>query len=259
MSKTILLTGATDGIGLETAKMLAAGGHTLLLHGRSEAKLNAALAEVGGTTTGYLADFSDLDAVRNMAEEIKANHPTIDVIINNAGVLKTPNTRTASGFDVRFVVNTFAPVVLTDALLSHMPNDGRVINLSSAAQAPVSLSALRGEGQLDDMGAYAQSKLALTMWSAGLAEELANGPMVLAVNPGSLLASKMVKEGFGVAGHDLSIGTNLLVATATSPDFATATGKYFDNDAGRFGPPHGDALDVQKRASVVAAIREILA
>ncbi len=86
--------------------------------------------------------------------------------------------------------------------------------------------------QLDDMGAYAQSKLAITMWSRIMAEKLKDGPMIVAVNPGSLLASKMVKEGFGVAGNDLSIGADILTRATLSDEFANASGKYFDNDSG---------------------------
>ncbi|MEM7268850.1 MAG: SDR family NAD(P)-dependent oxidoreductase [Pseudomonadota bacterium] len=254
MTKTILITGATDGIGLETAKLLAAEGHLILLHGRSEAKLEAARAAVGGATEVYVADLSDMSAVQRLAEEVAGAHEKIDVLINNAGVFKTPQRTTPDGQDVRFVVNTLAPYALTRALLPKIPTDGRIINLSSAAQAPVSIRALHGEEMVKDMEAYAQSKLAITMWSRAMAAELSDGPMVLAVNPGSLLASKMVTEGFGVAGNDIGIGANLLRATAVDADFADATGRYFDNDAGSFGNPHPDALDDAKVAEVMKAI-----
>ena len=84
-----------------------------------------------------------------------------------------------------------------------LPADGRVVNLSSAAQASVDLDALSGERQLDHGGAYAQSKLALTMWTAAMAHSLADsGPLLVAVNPGSLLATKMVlRLNLGIPGH----------------------------------------------------------
>ncbi|MEM7295854.1 MAG: SDR family NAD(P)-dependent oxidoreductase [Pseudomonadota bacterium] len=256
MGKTILITGATDGIGLETARRMARDGHTLLLHGRSQAKLDPVVAETGGT--GLLADLSRLEEVAKLAREVTATTGRLDVLINNAGVLKTPQSKAAGGLDVRFVVNLLAPMALTARLLPLIPKDGRIVNLSSAAQAPVGLAAMRGERQLGDMEAYSQSKLAITMWSMELAEALSAGPVVIPVNPGSLLASKMVREGFGVSGSDIGIGADILISAATAPEFASASGRYFDNDAGQFGTPHPDALDRDKRREVVAAAEALL-
>lgn len=258
MTKTILITGATDGIGLLTAQALAAEGHRILLHGRNAAKLEAAAKSVGGTTEQYLADLSNMADVHGLAANIRAKHSQVDVIINNAGILKAPNTETPDGHDIRFVVNTFAPYALTRDLLPIIPTDGRVVNLSSAAQAPVDLDAMLGRKKLDDMGAYAQSKLAITIWSREMAEELPDGPVIVAVNPGSLLASKMVKEGFGIAGNDLSIGVNILREAALGASFADASGKYFDNDSGQFAQPHAAALDTAHSADVMQAIQNVL-
>lgn len=254
MTKTILITGATDGIGLETAKKLSALGHDLLLHGRNAQKLES-VAALGQT---FRADMSDVAEVDELANAVSVARGQIDVLINNAGVLKTAQTRTASGHDVRFVVNLFAPVLLTRALLPRIPGSGRVVNLSSAAQAAVDLRALEGQGALSDMEAYAQSKLALTMWTKSFADAHPNGPVALAINPGSLLASKMVREGFGVAGNDLGIGADILVAAATEDRFAGRSGDYFDNDAGDFGPAHADTYDAAKREALVAALDAIL-
>jgi len=117
MTKTILITGATDGIGLLTAQNLAAEGHTILLHGRSGDKLKTAAQQVGGTTQQYTADLAHMVDVQNMAAAIVKDHDRLDVLINNAGVLKSANTKTDDGYDIRFMVNTFAPYVLTRALL----------------------------------------------------------------------------------------------------------------------------------------------
>ena len=259
MTKTILITGATDGIGLLTATNLAAEGHTILLHGRSADKLAAAQSKVGGTTEIYSADLTDMAQVRSMAADILKAHDRLDVVINNAGVLKLGNPVTADGFDARFMVNTFAPYVLTRELLPILPKDGRIVNLSSAAQAPVDLEALYGRRSLDDMGAYAQSKLAITIWSREMAKELPDGPVIVAVNPGSLLASKMVKEGFGVAGSDLQIGASILRQAALGDTFADASGKYFDNDSGQFANPNPAALDASHSAGVMTALNEVVA
>jgi NAD(P)-dependent dehydrogenase (short-subunit alcohol dehydrogenase family) len=192
-----------------------------------------------------------------LADAITLKHHKLDVLINNAGVFKTAEPLTSDGLDVRFVVNTLAPYRLTQRLLPLIGSSGRVINLSSAAQAPVELEALAGKTRLADMAAYAQSKLAITMWSRELAKK-PDAPIVIAVNPGSLLATKMVKEGFGVAGTDLGIGADILCRAALDDEFENASGQYFDNDSGRFAAPHPDALDSGKSAATVPAIETIL-
>lgn len=259
MTKTILITGATDGIGQLTAKTLAAEGHTILIHGRSAEKLGKAADEIGGKIEIYSADIARMDQVHAMAADIRKVHDNLDVIINNAGVLKLRDTMTDDRYDARFMVNTFAPYVLTQALLPILASDGRVVNLSSAAQAPIDIEALHGRRSLDDMGAYAQSKLAITIWTREMAKTLPNGQVAVAVNPGSLLASKMVKEGFGVAGNDLQIGADVLREAALGASFADANGKYFDNDSGAFANPHSAALDVGHSAQVMQAIDEAIA
>ncbi|KHF24983.1 short-chain dehydrogenase [Solemya velum gill symbiont] len=262
---TILLTGATDGIGLETAKTLVSQGHHLLLHGRNPDKLK----ELENTLSGlngngsfesYVADLSNMADVERLAQAVTEKHTKLDVLINNAGVLKTDHPISQDGLDVRFVVNTFAPYLLTKRLMPLLGPSARVINLSSAAQSPVDLEVMAGRTRLpDDLAAYAQSKLAITMWSRSMAQSLDDdGPVIIAVNPGSLLATKMVKEGFGMAGNDIRIGADILVRAALEDEFASASGQYFDNDSGQFAPPHPDALDRQKTETIVHAIEETL-
>lgn len=264
MSKTILVTGATDGIGLATVEKLAEQGHHLLIHGRNAEKLQAVKETLIGLGAGsvecYRADLSNIVDVDALAKTISDAHSNIDVIINNAGVFKTQVPITDDGLDVRFVVNTLAPYLLTKRLLSLMDDTGRVVNLSSAAQAPVDLEAVRGKYPLDDQfSAYAQSKLAMTMWSRHLALSVKNsGPTIVAVNPGSMLASKMVKEGFGAEGKDIGIGVDILIRASLGDDFSAATGLYFDNDLGDFSPPHPDGVDSKKCEVLMAVIESVL-
>lgn len=258
MKKTILITGSTDGIGLETAKRCAADGHIVLLHGRSSEKLTKAAQAVGGSTKSYIADLSRADDVASLAQAVAEDHPRLDVLINNAGVLKTANAITKDGLDARFMVNTIAPYVLTRQLLPLMDGKARIVNVSSAAQATVDHRALAGKARLEAMEAYSQSKLAITMWTREMAGKLPEGPVVVAVNPGSLLASKMVKQGFGIAGNDLGIGADILYRAALSDAFSSAGGQYFDNDSGDFAQPHPDALDETKSQQVVATIEAIM-
>ena len=268
MQKTILITGATDGIGLATAKLLFSLGHHILLHGRNSAKLAQteqvlSALSVGGAKTGksesYIADLSHLPDVVALVKSITENHNKLDVLINNAGVFNIPEPVTSRGLDVRFIVNTIAPYLLTKQLLSLLDASGRVINLTSAAQSPVDLKALTGQVNLSDQAAYAQSKLALTMWSVQMGFSLKDdGPVIVAVNPKSLLGSKMVKEAYGIAGGNLNIGAEILRRASLSDEFAKASGQYFDNDIGQFSSPHPDALDEQKCQEIVRVIEQIL-
>lgn len=266
MQKIILLTGATDGIGRATAEMLVSQGHHVLLHGRNPAKLAQVEKSLSGlpgdgSVESHVADLSRLQDVEKLARAIAEQHKKLDVLINNAGVFKIADPVTSDGLDARFAVNTIAPYLLTQRLLPLLGASARVVNLSSAAQSPVDAQALTGKVMLsDDFAAYAQSKLALTMWSRQMSLSLGDdGPAIIAVNPGSLLASKMVQEGFGVAGNDIGIGAGILTRAALDDEFASASGQYFDNDSGRFASPHADALDAQKSAAVVQAIETVLA
>lgn len=264
MKKTILLTGATDGIGFETAKILISQGHTLLLHGRNQEKLarvKDALTAINNTSVieTYQADLSILSEVITLASAIKQHHTSIDVLINNAGVFRVPHPVTEAGYDVRFIVNTIAPYLLTKQLLPLMNAQSRVVNLSSAAQAPINFQAFKGQQSLSDSDAYAQSKLAIIMWTFSLAKSLGSGaPSLIAINPASFLGSKMVKEAYGSEGKDLSIGANILVKSALDESFAGMTGKYFDNDIGHWSEPYPDALDESKCQLLLTVMSEVL-
>ncbi|WP_452229900.1 SDR family NAD(P)-dependent oxidoreductase [Lacinutrix sp. MEBiC02404] len=268
MSKTILITGSTDGIGKLTALKLAKEGHTVYVHGRSEAKVAAVVKEIKETSNnqnikGLVADFSDLKAVKKLAEQIKNEVPKIDILINNAGIFKSESTLTKDGLDFRMVVNYLAPYVLTNAILSNIKNGDspRIINLSSAAQAPISEAVLRGKEQVSENDSYAQSKLALTMWSFNLAKQEPK-IAVIAVNPGSLLNTKMAKEAFGDYWSPAEKGVDILYDLVTSETYKNDSGKYFDNDKGEskghFSPAHPDAYDEAKIEKVLQVTDSLL-
>ena len=244
MKKTILITGSTDGIGKLAAIKLAKDGHEIYLHGRNTNKLEAVILEIKKASNnenikGFVADFSDLKAVKTIATKINKVISKLDILINNAGVYKSPISKTNDSLDIRFAVNYFAPFILTEGLLPLLQkgNNSRIINLSSAAQAPVSIEALTGLKSLSTMEAYSQSKLALTMWSLYLAETAPN-LIVIPVNPGSLLNTRMVKEGWGFHRSSADKGGNILYDLAVSDEYENASGQYFDNDIGTFGTIH---------------------
>lgn len=265
MNKTILITGSTDGIGITAAEMLVEMGHRVLLHGRSAEKVGRAKKKMLGIdpsaqVDGFAADLSSLDQVRRLAEEVSGKYRKIDVLINNAGVFVAREAVTEDGLDLRFAVNAIAPYLLTRLLLPIMDGSGRIVNLSSAAQSAVDINALMKAGGMSDNDAYAQSKLALTMWSFHMAKELkrAGGPSVVAVNPKSFLGSKMVKQAYGTEGYDIRIGGDILCRASLSDEFADANGKYYDNDIRRFADPHPDAMDDGKCREVVETIEKIV-
>jgi len=247
MKKTILITGSTDGIGKLTAIKLAKEGHFLYVHGRNREKLAATISEIkeiaqNKNIKGFVADFSDINSVNQMADQINKDVAKIDILINNAGIFKSAESHNEDGLDIRFAVNYLAPYVLTEKLipLLNKGTDPRIINLSSAAQSSVSHDALLGKENLNQSAAYAQSKLALTMWSFYLAEALQD-ISVIAVNPGSLLNTKMAAQAYGQYWSSADKGADILYDLAVSEDYKGITGKYFDNDKGSFGHAHPDA------------------
>ena len=261
MQKTILITGSTDGIGLHAAEKFAALGHFVLLHGRNEQKLKSLLQDLRKkypqtNIAGFCADLSDLTQIEKLAAEITDKFSKIDILINNAGVYKTDKPKTAQGYDVRFIVNTVAPYLLSQKLLKTIPNGGRIINLSSAAQAPIDLNAFMNKIIFNDqMAAYAQTKLGILSWSIYLADKLKEKQItVIPVNPASLLATKMVREGFNTAGSDINIGSDVLLKLALEPEIANHSGEYFDNDAKKFSVVPPAASDPTNIAKLIKAL-----
>ncbi|KZN60336.1 SDR family NAD(P)-dependent oxidoreductase [Pseudoalteromonas luteoviolacea] len=265
MKKTVLITGSTDGIGLATARTLLSMGHRVLLHGRSQSKLDSVYSELSEQfgqelLFRYRADLSIAQELRSLVAAVRRDHDSLDVLINNAGVFNIAQTVSADNLDIRFMVNTIAPFILTEQLLELLNRQGRVVNLSSAAQAPFSVSELTQPSGLSNGAVYAKSKLALTMWSGSLGEKYKHsGPMIVAVNPKSFLGSKMVHEAYGMQGSNVQQGADILVEAALSDAFAQAGGLYFDNDIGQFSAPHSAASDSELADELMTTLASLSA
>lgn len=262
--KTILITGSTDGVGKLTAMKLAKGGHQILLHGRNPEKLKNTISEIKKNTgnskiSGFVSDLSDFNSIEKMIAEISNEFSFIDILINNAGVFKSSVKQNKDYLDMRFVVNYLAPYLLTNGLLHILKNSNspKIINLSSAAQSTVSIEALKGNELLSSNETYAQSKLALTMWSFAFAK--ANPSITtIAVNPGSLLNTNMVKEAYGHHWSSVDKGADILYELAISEKHKESNGKYFDNDKGTFSNAHRDSYNQKKINHLILETNKIL-
>ncbi len=262
--KTILITGSTDGVGKLTAMKLAKSGHQMLLHGRNSEKLKNTISEIkeiprNENVHGFVSDLSDFDSIEKMITEISNEFSSIDVLINNAGVFKSADKQNKDNLDMRFAVNYFAPYLLTNGLLTILKssNSPRIINLSSAAQSTVTIEALKGTKFISSNEAYAESKLALTMWSFAFAK---SNPSIttIAVNPGSLLNTNMVKEAYGHHWSSADKGADILYELAVLEKYEESNGKYFDNDKGIFSNAHNDAYNQEKINELISETSKIL-
>ncbi|MFG3530501.1 SDR family NAD(P)-dependent oxidoreductase [Streptomyces sp. NPDC047917] len=267
--RTVLITGATRGMGRHLALDLARRGATLLLHGRDPALLDETAAEVraagsGAAVRGYLADLADLDQVRAMAAEVREREPRLDVLVNNAvaGGGAAPLRREVSrqGHELRFAVNYLAPVLLTRELLPLLTASApaRVVDVASMGQAPVDFDDVMMERGYEGLEAYCRSKLALIMSAFDLADRIADsGVTVNALHPAHLMDTRGVREYGLTPAVPVEEGVRPTVRLITDPALARVTGRYFD----RFteAPAHEQAYDPQARARLAALTRELLA
>ncbi|ONI91359.1 short-chain dehydrogenase [Actinosynnema sp. ALI-1.44] len=194
--RTAIVTGANTGIGFEAAKVLAARGATVVLGVRDLAKGEAACHRIkadhpGADVRVQRLDLSSLDSVRKAADELRASHSQIDLLINNAGVMYTPKQTTSDGFELQFGTNHLGHFAFTGLLLDMLlpVPDSRVVTVSSAGhriKARINFDDLQWERSYDRVAAYGQSKLANLLFTYQLQHRLSgNGKTIAtAAHPG---------------------------------------------------------------------------
>ena len=236
VGKTVLVTGATDGLGWHVARELAANGATVLVHGRNQERLEAILEEVrgqagGGEVRSYLADLSSLAAVRGLAERVLADEGRLDVLVNNAGIISRERRVSEDGVELTFAVNYLSHFLLAELLLPLLRDSApaRIVNVASAGQSPMDFSDPMLEREYDAMRAYSQSKLAQIMFTFELAERERNASLTVnALHPASLMDTRMVHESFGYTLSTVAEGSDAVVRLAVSSEVEGVTGAYFD-------------------------------
>lgn len=186
-SKTIVITGASDGIGAAAARRLKAAGHALVLVGRSPEKTRRIAEELAMPSA--TADFADLGEVRLLAARLADEYPTIDVLVNNAGGIFGDRQRTVDGFEKTLQVNHLAPFLLTNLLMPTLvANDASVINTSSAAArlfGHIDMDDLNNDRRFSANRAYGDSKLANVLFTKELHRRFhSEGLSAAAFHPG---------------------------------------------------------------------------
>lgn len=248
--KTMLITGASSGIGLEAAVKLARRGAEVVLVARDKAKTEAAVAEIKQRSSSQkvshlLHDFSTMAAVRECAKEYRAKHSRLDVLINNAGGVSDKRKVTADGFEQTFATNHLAGFLLTHLLLDMLKKSA-----PSRVVVTASIGHRRGTMDFDDlhfekggysiMGAYGRSKLANVLFASELSRRLAGtGVVANSLHPGAVATPIWSKAPFW-AKPALAIaklfmispeqGGDTLVHLAAAPEAATMSGLYFEKN-----------------------------
>ncbi len=273
--KVCLVTGATSGIGAETARQLARRGATVIVVGRSAEKSAATVARIkqqtGNATVEYLlADLASQKEIRALAQQFKNKYARLDVLVNNAGGVWITRHETADGIEMAWAVNHLAPFLLTNLLLDTLivSAPARIVNVSSAMhwQARMNFDDLQFKrGIYNPLAAYCQSKLANVLFTYELARRLAQrGTRVTAnaLHPGGVrtnllahnpFAKWIVRPLFNLTAISAEQGAQTSVYLASSPEVEGVTGKYFGECAPRRSSPASYDEDAARRLWKVSA------
>jgi NAD(P)-dependent dehydrogenase (short-subunit alcohol dehydrogenase family) len=268
--RTIVITGATDGLGKGLANELVPSGARLILHGRNEDKGQALLEELRQHQTGRAgarpringelewrrADLSSLDEVRQLADSL-LEEDGIDVLVNNAGIGTAGGRQeSADGYELTFAVNYLAPFLLTRRLLALIERSApsRIVNVSSAGQAPIDFDDVMLERSYSGVQAYCQSKLALVMLTFDLAEELeGSGVTANCLHPGTYMPTNMVHTAGIEPVTPLKDGIAATMRLISSPEVEGVNGHYFDGTSESAPLPQAEDPEARRRLRELSA------
>jgi NAD(P)-dependent dehydrogenase (short-subunit alcohol dehydrogenase family) len=235
--RVALVTGATNGVGRVVAERLGKQGWHVLVHGRDRTRgeqVVNAIQSRGGSARFHEADLSSLTAVRRLAEDVMKDHPSLHLLINNAGVgFGRPGAgreQSQDGFELRFAVNYLAPFLLTHRLLPALlaATPSRVVNVASMGQQDLDFDNLQMTRGYSGVDAYRRSKLALIMFTFDIAAELRKlGVTVNALHPATFMDTFMVHEAGGKPMSTVDEGADAIMHLAVD-DLQGRTGEYFD-------------------------------
>jgi NAD(P)-dependent dehydrogenase (short-subunit alcohol dehydrogenase family) len=258
---TILITGATDGLGHALAHRLAADGDRLILHGRNAGRLDRTADEIRDRNRvqrprTVLADLAELAQVRRLAADVRASTDRLDVLVSNAGIGSgEPDGRTrrtsVDGYELRFAVNYLAGFLLTLELLPLLRRSApaRIVNVASIGQHPLDFSDLMLEHGYSGTRAYGQSKLAQIMSGFELASRLPAAELTVnSLHPATYMPTKMVLEEVGSSIDSLEDGVAAIRRLVSDSALATTTGRFFDRT--RDTRAHPQAYDPAARAEL---------
>jgi NAD(P)-dependent dehydrogenase (short-subunit alcohol dehydrogenase family) len=260
-TRTVFITGATDGLGRALAHRLAAAGATLILHGRDPRRLDGVVDEIRDTygvtrPHGVIADLSDLTQVRRLAADVLATTDRLDVLVSNAGIGGgEPDGRerriSADGHELRFAVNYLAGFLLTLELLPLLRESApaRIVNVASIGQHPIDFDDLMIEHGYSGMRAYGQSKLAQFMSGYELASRVPSAAVTVnSLHPATYMPTKMVLAEIGHHIDSLDDGVHATERLVDDPALAGTTGRFFDRT--REATANAQAYDARARAEL---------
>ncbi len=238
--RTVVITGANSGIGKVAAREIARAGARTVLAVRTTSKGEEAAADMPGSTEVRRLDLADLASVREFAAGWDG---PIDVLINNAGVMALPESRTADGFEMQIGTNHLGHFALTSLLLPHIT--GRVVNVASVAHrmGKISLDDLNWESRrYQRWGAYGQSKLANLVFTAELSRRLAeagSNVIATAAHPGYSATHLQGHTGSGLQGAVFAISNRVIAQSDEMGALPTLHAAFADVPAGSYSGPGG--------------------